>query len=412
MPGFKILDRYVLTQVLKPLGVALGIGLMVLLSERLVRILDVTLGKKNSFSVVFELLGYLVPHYLGIAMPAALFLGLLFGVNRMSKNSEIDAMLASGISLHRMMRPVIWLSILMTLAAVFIFGWMQPYTRYAYRALIYTVSNVEVFYLAEEGVFMQVGTRTFILDKLERKTNRFQRIFLFDYRGKGGAETITAKRGYLVPQKNDPRPLLVLEDGHRLALKSWPETDSDKPPPRFTSGFFKRVEAPIGKESATVFRPRGEDGRELTFTELIASYDTPRRKTSVHELHVELHKRIVSVLTILILPFLALPFAVGQRRQQRAYRFAVALIILVAYYEFVQHGAAVARVGAAPIWLMIWLPFGLLAVFSLWRYWRVCFTIKQDLFDNLYDALARGAGAFKGGLMRLFRRDGAGEAAR
>ncbi len=404
MPGLTIMDRYVLRTVLKPLSVALGIGLMVLLSERLVRILDITLGKKNSFSVVFELLGYLVPHYLGIALPAALFLGLMFGFNQLSKNAEIDALLASGISLHRMARPVIWFSILLTLLSVYIFGWLQPYTRYAYRALIYTVSNVEVFYLAEEGVFMQAGTRTFILDKLERKTNRFQRIFLFDYRGKGGAQTITAEHGYLVPQKNDPRPLLVLENGQRLTLKSWPEFDSDKPAPSFTTGFFKRAESPIGKESATIFRPRGEDEREMTLAELIRNYDTPRKNASVAEIHAELHKRVVSVLTILVLPFLALPFAIGHRRQQRAYRFAVAMVILIAYYELLQQLAAVAKAGDISVWLGLWAPLGLLALFAGWRYWRTCFTIGQDAFDAFYDWLAQNARVAKAALLRLFRR--------
>ncbi len=402
MLGFRIIDRYVLSQVLRPLGVALGIGLMVLLSERLIRILDITLGKKNSISVVFELLGYLVPHYLGVALPAALFLGLLFGFNRLSKNSEIDALLASGVSLHRMARPVILLSALLTLIAVFIFGWMQPYTRYAYRALIYTVSNVEVFYLAEEGVFMQVGTRTFILDKLERRTNRFRRIFLFDYRGKGGAETITAKRGYLVPQKHDPRPLLVLEEGRRLALKSWPELDGGKPLPEFSTGVFRRVEAPIGRESATVFRPRGEDEREMTFTELARNYNSPRKYATVTELHAELHKRIISVLTILVLPFLALPFAIGHRRQQRAYRFAVALSILVAYHEIVQEGAAMAKVGAASVWLTLWAPFLLLCAFAAWRYWLTCFTLRKDIFEGLYERLAQGAA----GIRRILRARG------
>ncbi|HHN73189.1 MAG TPA: YjgP/YjgQ family permease, partial [Thermopetrobacter sp.] len=327
----KIVDRYVLQQISRPLAVALGIGLMVLLSERMVRILDKTLGKQNSLSVVFEMLGYLVPHYLGLAIPAALFLGLLFGFNRMSRNSEVDAFLAAGVSLHRLAMPVIGLSFALMVIAVYIFGWLQPYTRYAYRALLYTVSNVEVFYLAEEGVFMQAGTRTFILDKLQRETNSFQRIFLFDYRGKGGAETITARRGHLVPQKNDPRPLLVLEEGHRLKLEGWPEFEGDRPPPRFTSGFFDRAEAPVGRRSALVFRPRGADERELTLPELIEHYDTPLPRATLPELHVELNKRIVSILTIPVLPFLALPFAIGQRRQQRAYRFAVALAILVGF---------------------------------------------------------------------------------
>ena len=52
------IDRYVLRQVAKPLATAMAIGLLMLFSERLVRLLDTTLGKKNSFSVAFELLAY------------------------------------------------------------------------------------------------------------------------------------------------------------------------------------------------------------------------------------------------------------------------------------------------------------------------------------------------------------------
>jgi lipopolysaccharide export system permease protein len=42
-----IIDRYVLRQVAKPLATAMAIGLLMLLAERLVRLLDTTLGKKN-----------------------------------------------------------------------------------------------------------------------------------------------------------------------------------------------------------------------------------------------------------------------------------------------------------------------------------------------------------------------------
>ena len=77
MIGLQVVDRYVLRQVATPLVTAMAIGLLVLMADRMVRLLEVTLGKKNSFAVVFELLGYLVPHYLGLALPAAMFLGLL-----------------------------------------------------------------------------------------------------------------------------------------------------------------------------------------------------------------------------------------------------------------------------------------------------------------------------------------------
>jgi lipopolysaccharide export system permease protein len=182
-----VVDRYILKQIAKPILTAIAIGLLVLLAERMVRLLDVTLGKRNSFGVVFELLTYLLPHYLGLAIPVALFLGLLFGFNRLSRDSEIDAFLASGVGLHRLIRPVIMLALVLTCISLVIFGWLQPYARSAYRNVLFTVKNVEVFYLAEEGVFMQAGTRTFILDSLSRADGSFQKIFLFDNRGAKGS---------------------------------------------------------------------------------------------------------------------------------------------------------------------------------------------------------------------------------
>ena len=105
----QITSRYILSRTTKPLIGAMTIGLLVLLAERMVRLLDVTLGKKNSFSLVFEMLAYLVPHYLGLAIPAAFFLGLLFGFNKLSKDSEVDAFMASGIGLHQLTNPALTL---------------------------------------------------------------------------------------------------------------------------------------------------------------------------------------------------------------------------------------------------------------------------------------------------------------
>ena len=105
--GMQVLDRYILKQIAKPLLTAIAIGMLILLAERMVRLLDVTLGKRNSFGVVFELLAYLLPHYLGQAIPVALFLGLMFGFNKLSRDSEIDAFLAAGIGLHRLIAPVV-----------------------------------------------------------------------------------------------------------------------------------------------------------------------------------------------------------------------------------------------------------------------------------------------------------------
>jgi lipopolysaccharide export system permease protein len=389
-----VIDRYVLRQITKPLVACLAIVLLLLLAERLVRLLDATLGKKNSFGVVFELLAYLVPHYLGTAIPAALFLGLLFGFNNMSKNHEIDGMTAAGVGLHRLLRPALVLAALFSLASLVVFGWVQPHTRYAYRSVLFDVKNVDAFYLAEEGVFMQAGGRTFILDKLDRSTNTFEKIFVFDYNGPTGSETLTARSGKLITVPGQSRPVLRLNQGHRLLVERWPTLQPGGTAVTASVGNFERTDTPLGKVTKDLFRPRGDDEREMTLPEIYAKLDKPPEGTTIAAMRTEFHRRIINVLAMLILPVLAIPFAVGRARSPRAYRIGFALVLMVAFNEVIEQGAVAAKLGTFSPWVSMWLPMGLLALFACWRFYIASFRIAGDGLDNVLqsitDFFARG----------------------
>ncbi len=387
-----IIDRYVLRQVAKPLATALAIGLLMLLAERMVHLLDTTLGKKDSFGVVFELLAYLVPHYLGTAIPAALFLGLLFGFSKLSKDSEIDAITATGTGLSRLTRPVILLSIVFAAFSFFIVGWLQPQTRYAYRSVLFNVGNVEVFYLAQEGVFMQAGSRTFILDKLNRSNNTFDHVFLFDDRKLGGLETLTASSGVLVPVAGQQRPVLRLDNGHRLKLDSYPDFDDKTKITQATITEFSTTDTPLGNVSDKLFRPRGDDERELTLPELYRLQDNPPQNATYNSMRAELNLRIVHVLTLLMLPLLAVPFAIGRQRSQRGYRFGIALVLVIAFHEIIEQGAVATESSGLSPWLTMWLPFLAITLFAMWRYYSACFTLKPDSIGNIIDSFGSAIG--------------------
>ena len=397
-----IIDRHVLKQVSLPLAGALVIGLLMLLADRMVRLLDATLGKKNSFTAVFEMLAYLVPHYLGTALPAALFLGLLLGFGKMSANSETDAFMASGIGLNRMARPVVVLGALLAALSLLIMGWVQPHARYAYRSVVFDVQNIDVFYLAEEGVFMQAGERTFIIDRLDRGKNAFEHAFIFQDKGAEGSETVTAARGALLENAAGQRPTLQLADGHRLSFKERPAVTSPTPAVGETTE-FAIADTPLGRLSKDIFRPRGEDERELTLPELFAALDKPPPKASREEVSSELHERLVTAASILILPFLAIPFAVGSRRSSRGFRTGVALVLIVLYNEIIHKGASASNNGIVSPYVSMWLPWLLLALFAGWRYAATCFTLRNDVVSSFID---RAGDAVSGLRHALLRRTG------
>ncbi len=405
---YTLIDRYVLRAVFTPLVTALGIGLALLLAERMTRLLDFTLGKRNSFGVVFEMLAYLVPHYLGTAIPAALFLGLLFGFGKLAKSNELTAMFASGISLQRLMRPLLILAAVFSAISFLVFGWLQPHTRYAYRSIVFDVGNVDAFFLAEEGVFMQAGSRTFILDKLDRGSSSFERVFIFDYQGPNGSETLTATSGVLVPVAGETRPVLRLNNGQRFLVERWPTLETDLNAVPRSKANFDYADTPLGKLRKDIFRKRGFDERELTLPELWRAQAKPPEGSTSDSVRAELHRRLVNIVAMFILPILALPFAMGNPRTPRGYRMSVAMLVIIAFHQVVEQGSvAIKNSGYSP-WIILWLPTFLLAAFSFWRFWRVSFSIADDPIDVAIGAIAHVLSFVTGPLMRMFRRRTAG----
>jgi lipopolysaccharide export system permease protein len=375
---FKTIDRYVLKLVLTPLAATLVISLTLLLAERMLGFLDVTLGKKNSFTAVFKMLAYLTPNYLGLAVPIALFLGVLFSFNRLSKSREIDALNAAGISLPRLFRPVLGLAIILMLFNLVAVGWLQPYGRYSYRSVVYTLTNVNAFDLAKEGIFMKTGDRTFIVDQLNQSDNSFEKLFVFEDKGLAGSETLTAATGILINGPDQKAPILRMQNSDRLRLDAAPDlvgTGALSLPTRAQS---QTVDLPLDSVAGNVFRPRGSDERELSLLEIYNSLDAPPQNTSLQKMVAEFHNRVIKILSIPLLALIALPFALARPRTVDAYRIGAAIFVMVAINIIIEQTSIAASVSGFSPWLVMWPPFLALTAFGLWRFWQVSYTVRVN----------------------------------
>ena len=87
----RLVDIYILKRVSWPLIASIAIAMSGLLMERLIRLLDLFANRGGPFSLIMRMLGYLVPHYLAVAIPAAFFVGILYASLRLSSDSELDA---------------------------------------------------------------------------------------------------------------------------------------------------------------------------------------------------------------------------------------------------------------------------------------------------------------------------------
>ncbi len=357
-----IVDRYIVRRMIGPLVATLLVALLLLLIERALRLLDMIFAVRGSLSGLLPMLVYLVPHYLGLALPLGLFLAVLLTFSRLHRDREMDAFQAAGFSLFRLARPILILAIAGVLIGWSVFGHIQPLGRYAYRAAAFTVKNaVAPPDVLKEGIFTKVEDATVLVEQISLDHKQFAKVFVYQESSAGTSRLITAP--FAQVEDPDPTRPTIVTFLHGTDMRV--PIGAANTPASAEVVRFERFTTTVGSEQTDVFRPRGHDARDLTLPELWERRLAVPGEAGDDALAAEFHGRLVRIASIGILPFFALPFALGGRRRQHPHRVALGVLALIAYNELLQVGEALVAAGNAQPVLALWLPWLAVTLISL-----------------------------------------------
>ncbi len=166
---------------------------------------------------------------------------------------------------------------------------------------------------------------------------------------------------------------------------------------------FDELRLSLGDADYGPFRPRGRDEREFTLFELWQLRDTPPKGLSPSFLVSEFHARIVRLLSIIGLPFLAVSLALGRRRSGRFYGVAIGGGLLILYNEILQFGERSVAHGPLEPWLGLWTPLVIFLTGSGFLFYRAAFLAGQPLAIRALERLANRVAdiAARNGLGRI-----------
>lgn len=351
-----LLSRYLLRSIGGPFAVTLGVVLLALVLERLLRIVDLVTNQGAPLATVFELVAYLLPHYLGLALPAALFLGVLLAVRHLWTGAEITAMWAAGIGLGRLLPVPLGLAGVLAAVQLLNAGFVQPHSRYAYHAAEHRLAQEQVTFGLQEGVFKSRGDDIVLRAERIEDGGRHLLRFFGQRREDGRVTTMTAHEAKLFRAADSGDLVVRLSDGTLVRERPGRE------PMALTFESYDWV-LPIGKPQP--YGPRGRGERELTLPELAAAVDDPPPKATPGDVRAELHMRLVESLSMPALAVLAVPLALlGAGRAGRAYGLVVGLFLVVLYQKTLSFGHSFIAVGTLSPAVALWLPFAAFAVLS------------------------------------------------
>ncbi|MEM1019358.1 MAG: LptF/LptG family permease [Pseudomonadota bacterium] len=359
----KRIDRYLLRQILTPMLTTLAIAAMLLLLDKMLSLFDFVIKEGGPVSVVWRMLGNVAPQYLGLAIPIGLLLGTILAFRKLALSSELDALNSVGVSFARLLRVPIGLSLLLAIITFFLNGFVQPISRYSYEELRYELRSGALGASIKVGEFVEIGDA--LTMKVEESRDGGRQLFrIFAYqRALGGQNqlVVTADSGAFFATDDEDRILFRLFDGTLITL------DEANSRPRYLR--FDVQDLPIDLPKSEAFRDRGDGELEKTTLEMfreLRQRDTEGRARNA--VIGNLNYRLAHIMTLFVLPFLAVPMGIPPKRSASAIGVFTGVIILIGFNEVLELGAANIRNNEASPWVAIWLPYVVFSAISFHLY--------------------------------------------
>ncbi len=179
----KKLHIFILKSYLAPLAMTFLISLFILVMQFLWRYVDDMVGKGLEVSVLAELLFYASLQVIPLALPLAILLASLMTFGNMGENYELIAIKAAGISLPKVMTPLIVFTVLLSLAAFKFSNNVLPVANLKLYSLLWSVRKASPEFDIKEKIFYD-GITDFSI-KVEDKSNTSDMLYgimIYDHR--------------------------------------------------------------------------------------------------------------------------------------------------------------------------------------------------------------------------------------
>jgi len=175
------------------------------------RQIDLMTSKGQSLIVFFTITGLTVPSLVAIIAPVALFVGVLYSLNKLNGDSELVVMSASGVSPGRLLRPFALLFTLVFALEAFLYLDAMPWSFDAIETMTALIRADFIANLARPGAFNQLDAG-FIFHFRERAADgSLHGVFMQDRRDAAHITTYIAEVGRTA--EKDRQTYLILSKG-------------------------------------------------------------------------------------------------------------------------------------------------------------------------------------------------------
>jgi len=347
----RIIDRYVLREIVPPFLIALLIFTFILIIPFIIELAEQMIAKGVPWGTLLRLMGTLVPGVAALTIPMALLIGILVAMGRLSADREVVVLMACGVSPYRLLQPILFAGVICWGVSSWVMLKAMPDANQTFREL----STKIVMDRAEGEVRPRVFFEDFpgmvlYVNEVPIGGTGWSDVLAADSTDPAQPVIYLAKRGRMVIDREARTIQMVLEEGTRHRTQ---QAD----PSAYEVLRFQQTIVSLDPESVFPRQGPARGDRELSVEELHAKGEEMRAQgISPHNQVMEIHKKFSIPVACFVFGILGLALGATSRKDGKLAAFVLGIAVIFAYYIVMYGGEALAKGHWVPAWLAMWLP--------------------------------------------------------
>ena len=345
-----LLWSYVATEMLAPFFASFIILFCVFFLIRLIPLLEVVLALQIGFADFVRLFSYIFPHMLLYVIPMACMAGVIIGFTRMTNDREILALKASGISLRRMLPPIVLIAAAIALLTGYFSIRLIPAGELGVKQLMFTLAKEKIDKGLKAKEFTEaLGDLVVYVEEIDEQ-KEWHGVYVSDMRGRVQPLITMARSGRMSADMENMMVTVVLDDGtlHNaegrdnqvIHFKQYQLQIPLRPPTR------------VGGEDVTT-----QNRNTMSQQQLLAAADRHGPRTKVGRMYLsEYHHRLSLPVGCFLLSLLGLPLGLQAGPGRRAVGIPLGLGFFIFYYITFTISRVMSEEGTLSMVVGMWLP--------------------------------------------------------
>ncbi|MCB0343721.1 MAG: LPS export ABC transporter permease LptF [Bdellovibrionales bacterium] len=356
-------------EILVPFFISLFVFTGILFLARILRLIDLAINKNVPIGDILWLFSMIIPRFLEMAVPMSLLIGTLVAFGRLSSDSELVVMRATGLSMRKLAIPVACFSFVAFGATLIIALTLRPWANYQLGVGMFELAKQKTSSALIQGVFNDFGPLTIYSEHVEPKGGRLRNVIIADEREEEPS-TFVASNGQIVSDDKQRTLTLRLYKGsiHQGGGLNYNVTDFDINNIRLDFDVLEEGETTkTGKKTSEMYL--GELNEVISNLRSKGSAIDDEDSTSLARAIVEWHRRLAVPSSCLFIAFVAMALGIQPSRGGdswgAALNVAVGILVIVGYYLLLALLTAASRKSVENAWVLMWVPNLVVAAASL-----------------------------------------------